>query len=266
MRLTYPSPNLRQLPTAWLLWVAITVLFLYERTYLIQKAGLPYFAQCAVVRVGLLLLLCTIHLRWLVPAFLDQRRYGSYGLLTTLSVGAYLLVQGGYDQYLFGFVIGDPERRGFSPNVPYNGIATAWYLLVTYLVHRNARPNRDWASVKPVEPASLPDADLTVLIKTGTQHVRLRLDTITHARGLKDYTILFTQTDRYIIKGSIGKVAEGLPTGHFLRVHKSYVVAKRFIRSVSHQRVRVADKAIPVGRAFAGELADFLQNATRGNG
>lgn len=259
MRLTYPNSNLRLFPLSWLLWVAITLLFLYERTYLIQKAGLPHFVQCVIVRVGLLLLVCTVHLRILVPNFLERRRYGFYVLLTGLSAGVYLLVQGAYDQYLFGYVIGDPQRRGFLLNVPYNGLATVWYLLVTYLVHRNAQPNRALVDVKTIPATPLPDSESTVLIKTGTQHVRVRLDTITYARGLKDYTILYTQTDRYVIKGSIGKVIDWLPTGQFLRVHKSYVVAKRFIRSASHQQVIVADKAIPVGRTFAGELADFLR-------
>lgn len=265
MRLTYPSPNLRLLPTAWLLWVAITVLFLYERTYLIQKAGLPHFVQCAVVRVGLLLLLCTVHLQLLVPRFGLRRRYGPYVLLTSLSVGVYLLLQGCYDRYLFGYVIGDLQRQGLLLNVPYNGLATVWYLLITYLVHRNALPDRARIDVKPDQPTPLPDADPTVLIKTGTQHVRLRLDTITYARGLKDYTLLYTETDRYIIKGSIGKVAGWLPAGHFLRVHKSYLVAKQFIRSASPQQVRVADTCIPVGRTFSGELTDYLRNSPSAN-
>ncbi len=35
-------------------WVLVTIIFLYDRTYLITKAGLPYFFVCSIVRIALL--------------------------------------------------------------------------------------------------------------------------------------------------------------------------------------------------------------------
>ena len=133
-----------------LLWTAITLLFLYERTYLIQKAGLPHFLACTSVRVGLLLLLCYGHNEGLTR-LLSAKKYGYYVVLTGAAIAAYLLVQGLYDWYLFGFVIGDQEQAGLGQNLPYNLLVTIWYLLLTYLVKGTVNPANSFAdTVKPV--------------------------------------------------------------------------------------------------------------------
>lgn len=240
-----------------LLWTAITGLFLYERTYLIQKAGLPNFVQCTVVRVGLLLLLCCVHLNVLVP-FLSRKKYGYYGLLTASGMLVYLLLQGLYDHYLFGFVIGDRHWAGIWPNLPYNAVATGWYLLLTYLIRDKTDSVRRPANNSVDEPGEPTLSDTTLLIKTGTQWVRLPLHAIRYAQGLKDYSILYTPTDKYIVKGSIGNVMSWLPTNQFLRVHKSYVVAKEHIKSVSTTQVILEGQKIPVGRAYASVITDYL--------
>ena len=240
-----------------LFWVAITGLFLYERTYLIQKAGLPHFVQCTVVRVGLLMLLCYVHLNVLVP-FLNQKKPIYYGLLTATLLTVYLTLQGLYDHYLFGFVIGDQHWAGVWPNLPYNLIATGWYLLLTYLIRDRTALIRRSVNHSADEPAEPTLSDTTLLIKTGTQWIRLPLNAIRYAQGLKDYSILFTQTDKYVVKGSIGTVMNWLPTNQFIRVHKSYVVAKEHIKSVSTTQVILEGQKIPVGRAYASAITDYL--------
>lgn len=241
------------------MWMVITLLFLYERTYLIQKAGLPHLVECVFVRVSLLLLLCYGHNRYLLNGFWQRKQYGRYGLLTGLSVGLYLLLQGLYDSYLFGFVIGDQQRAGLWLNLPYNLVVTGWYLLLTALVNRAGQVVRPEA-VLPVEVAS--DAELTLIVKSGTQLVRLVVAELKYAQGLKDYTILYTAQEKHLVKGSIGQVATWLPQGHFIRVHKSYLVARRYIKSVSATEVILTDlsPAIPLGRSYASTVVNDFKN------
>lgn len=257
MKLVYDRKYALPTYASWLVWVAITVLFLYERTYLIQKAGLPHFIACTAVRVGLLMGLCYVHLRVLIP-LLDRAKYVFYGFLTGLLVFLYLLLQGLYDRYLFGFVIGDRHWAGVWPNLPYNLITTGWYLLLTYLIRDKALPDCRSAGNPADEPDTPTLADTTLLIKTGTQWVRLPLSAIRYAQGLKDYSILFTPTDKYVVKGSIGTVMNWLPANQFLRVHKSYVVAREHIKSVSTTQVMLDGQKIPVGRAYALAITDYL--------
>lgn len=260
MHLTVPQKltaiNWRSL----LLWSAITLLFLYERTYLIQKAGLPHLIECVVVLVVLLVGLCHLHNNVLVPRLLVRKKYILYGLLIALSVGVYLLIQGLYDQYLFGFVIGDRERAGLWQNLPYNLIVTGWYVLLTYLVNRATSP-KDHSEMVALDSTLPPVTNEVLTIKTGTQWIHLPASQVLYAQGLKDYTMLYTENERHIVKGSIGKVADWLPITQFIRVHKSYLVAKQHIKSLSGTEITVNGRAIPVGRSYAKDVLDeFLVN------
>ncbi len=244
----------RQVAINWssvLLWVAITLLFLYERTYLIQKAGLPHFLVCTGVRVGLLLLLCYGHNEGLTR-LLSAKKYGYYMLLTGTAIAAYLLVQGLYDRHLFGFVIGDQEQAGLWQNLPYNLLVTIWYMLLTHLVKRAVNPAKPSVD-DPTEPVLSP-ANQTITVKTGTQWVRLPVAEVLYAQGLKDYTVLFTEHEKYMLKGSIGTVASQLPDGLFVRVHKSYLVSRQHIRSVSSTGIALDGQTIPVGRLYTSAI------------
>lgn len=254
-----PSSLLRQ--SSLVLWAVITLLFLYERTYLIQKAGLPHFVACAGVRVGLLLLLCYGHNSVLVPRLLARRHYGRYALVLSLAVVTYLLAQSAYDNYLFGFVIGDQERAGLWQNLPYNLLVTGWYLLLTHLIAQRlpaSEPTPQPGALPALAASAVKEAE-EVVIKTGGEWVRLPVGAIRYAQGLKDYTILYTPAGKHLVKGSIGKVAEWLPAGHFLRVHKSYLLARQHIKSVSSTEVILEGQAIPIGRAYAAALVEFKQ-------
>lgn len=112
-------------------WVMVTLIFLYDRTYLIQKAGLPHFFICVVVRVSLLIALAWANIHWLIPRYLLQGRYLGYFALVFLLLIAYLLVQSFYDFYLFGYVLGPSRYATLSTSLIYNFTHTSLYLLLT---------------------------------------------------------------------------------------------------------------------------------------
>ncbi len=112
-------------------WVMVTLIFLYDRTYLIQKAGLPNFFICAVVRVSLLIALAWANIHWLIPRYLLQRRYGGYFVWVILLVLGYLVLQSLYDYFLFGYVLGPNRYAKLSTSLIYNFTHTSLYLLLT---------------------------------------------------------------------------------------------------------------------------------------
>src|SRR3569833_2995739 len=87
-------------------WVLVTIIFLYDRTYLITKAGLPNFILCSIVRISLLIALAWTNIHWLIPHYLLRKRYAAYCWLVFLLILGYLLLQSLYDTWQYGFVIG----------------------------------------------------------------------------------------------------------------------------------------------------------------
>lgn len=112
-------------------WVMVTLIFIYDRTYLIQKAGLPNFFICVVVRVSLLIALAWANIHWLIPRYLLRGRYGGYFMWVFLLLLGYLLVQSFYDYYLFGYVLGPSRYATLSTSLIYNFTHTSLYLLLT---------------------------------------------------------------------------------------------------------------------------------------
>ena len=112
-------------------WVMVTLIFLYDRTYLIQKAGLPNFFICAIVRVSLLMALAWLNIHWLIPRFLLHKKYTTYFAFVLLLLLSYLVLQSLYDFYLFGYVLGPGRNARLSSSLIYNFTHTSLYLLLT---------------------------------------------------------------------------------------------------------------------------------------
>ncbi|ACU62812.1 signal transduction histidine kinase, LytS [Chitinophaga pinensis DSM 2588] len=127
-------------------WVMVTLIFLYDRTYLIQKAGLPNFFICALVRVSLLIALAWLNIHWLIPRFLLHEKYAAYFTLVLLLLLGYLVVQSGYDFYLFGYVLGPGRNARLSASLIYNFTHTSLYLLLTIAL----KFSMDWYEQKKI--------------------------------------------------------------------------------------------------------------------
>ena len=97
-----------------------------------------------------------------------------------------------------------------------------------------------------------------LLIKTGTTKVLLDYRTITYAQGLKDYTILYTPDRKYVVKGSVKAFQDYLPADFFMRVHKSFIVAKEKIKLVHKGKIEFDNIYVPIGRNYKAAVEEFL--------
>lgn len=109
-------------------WILITGFFLYEKRYLIYKASLSYFAICVVGRILLLIGIAYLNLHYFLPRYLLQKRYGRYFSAVLLSIFGYLIIQGLFDYYLYGYVIGPMRNSDWVETLSYNFFSTLWYL------------------------------------------------------------------------------------------------------------------------------------------
>ncbi|GAB3231802.1 LytTR family transcriptional regulator [Algoriphagus aestuariicola] len=245
-----------------LFWSVITLIFIYDRRYLIMKFRLPeHFIACVVVRMGLLISLVYFHLNVLVPRFFQIRRYLKYTLFLLLSTCIYVSLQNAYDIYLYGFVIGDVRSRDFWSAFPYNFFTTLWYLALSAGLKLSL--DRYGDKRKTNQDLELSDtvsdvADRQVLLKSGTKQVRIDLDSVTHVKGLKDYSIVYTEDEQVIVKGSLKSAEQLLGMKKLVRVHKSYLVALDRIKTIEGNHIILGQHFIPIGRSFKKDLFQQL--------
>jgi DNA-binding LytR/AlgR family response regulator len=104
------------------------------------------------------------------------------------------------------------------------------------------------------------NTEFMMLIKSGTKRIVLDYRKIMFAQGLKDYTILHTADKKYVVKGSIKVLEEFLPDHSFMRVHKSFIVAKPLIQVVQKNKIELENISIPIGRSFKENVDRLLNN------
>ncbi len=108
-------------------------------------------------------------------------------------------------------------------------------------------------------PAENNESKTTISFKSGTTNIILPLDSISHIQGLKDYTIFFTNDKKYIVNGSIKTILQSLPADQFIRVHKSFIVAKRNIVFMQQNKIEFGEYQVPVGRMFKPQLEEIFR-------
>lgn len=248
-----------------LFWLIVTVVFLYDRRYLIQKYKLPdHFIECVAVRLLLIISLVYFHLYYLIPRYFRTKRYVVYSLLLLSTLFIYVSLQNLYDIYLYGYVIGDLKRRDFWHAFPYNFITTSWYLFLAAAlkISLDRYEERRQHTHTPVQPETTRENDQSryIFLKTGTKQVKTNLDAVSYIKGLKDYSIIFTtDDDQIIVKGSLKAVEKLFEDKKFVRVHKSYLVAFDLIKTINDNHIIIGERTIPIGRSYKKELYKLLK-------
>lgn len=102
------------------------------------------------------------------------------------------------------------------------------------------------------------EKNFEILVKEGNKKTVIDFRDIIYAQGLKDYTILQTAKKKYVVKGSVKTMEQYLPADFFMRVHKSFIVAKNKIRLVHKNKIELEEISIPVGRLFKEAVDKFL--------
>jgi two-component system, LytTR family, response regulator len=93
-----------------------------------------------------------------------------------------------------------------------------------------------------------------IFIKTEYKLLKINHSDILYIEGGKDYTTVFTKTEKILSLSSLTKLQESLPHPQFLRVHKSYIVALDKIESVERQRIFMGKIVIPIGDTYKDEF------------
>ncbi len=117
------------------------------------------------------------------------------------------------------------------------------------------------ASALPVKETPVQQSSLSDFIFVKTEHKiqKVYLNDILFIEGLKDYISIFTSVERIISLQIMKKMEDTLPEKHFIRVHKSYIVALNKIDSIERSRIWIKDKIIPVGDTYRDQFFKIIE-------
>ncbi len=82
------------------------------------------------------------------------------------------------------------------------------------------------------------------------KQIKVFLDDILYIESLKDYVKIFTKEKYLVTKFQLGEIEKYLNDKNFLRVHRSFIVSKSAIVSISSHEIDIGEKLIPIGRNY----------------
>ncbi|MFN0212998.1 MAG: LytR/AlgR family response regulator transcription factor [Saprospiraceae bacterium] len=102
-----------------------------------------------------------------------------------------------------------------------------------------------------------PSGHLTV--KADRQWVKIPVAEIRYIEGWKEYVKIFVEHEKIVTLESLNNLESTLPAEHFLRVHKSFIVAKSQVQKLDGEvLVLMGNARIPVARARKKAVVDVL--------
>ncbi len=105
------------------------------------------------------------------------------------------------------------------------------------------------------------ETDGSLFVKSDYRIVRITINDIKYIEGMSEYVRIFLadETKPIISLLSMKKLEEMLPTSHFLRVHRSYIVNMQKIVEVSRLRI-IFDKNtyIPIGDNYKDKFNEYI--------
>jgi DNA-binding LytR/AlgR family response regulator len=111
--------------------------------------------------------------------------------------------------------------------------------------------------VRPVVEISLAKEYLYVNINK--RCVKINFSEILYVEGMKEYVKIYTAKDKWhITKMQIGQIGE-LLNEQFVRIHRSYIVAKSRITSYNQAEVSIENIVLPVGTMYKESISKQLE-------
>jgi two-component system, LytTR family, response regulator len=97
-----------------------------------------------------------------------------------------------------------------------------------------------------------------IFIKSGNKFFKVDFSEIIYIQAMKDYLKLHAASYKLVTLQTMGEMEKLLPATQFLRVHKSFIVAVAYIKSIYGNTIEIEKEAIPIGNSYKSSVLHFI--------
>ncbi len=98
-----------------------------------------------------------------------------------------------------------------------------------------------------------------IYLKADRKMIRVELDDIIYIESAKDYIKVVMSNGVLTVRQTITSIESMLNPKKFLRIHRSFIVGARHIKSYNHELVFVGKTELPIGKNYRNDFASLLQ-------
>ena len=99
----------------------------------------------------------------------------------------------------------------------------------------------------------------SIFVRNHDKMVKIIVKDIYYIEAERNYCRIFSKDKEYLLVMTLKDMSEKLPQGHFIRVHRSYIVNAEHVDEVTLSHIAIAKKAIPLSKSFRNDLMNVLQ-------
>lgn len=97
-----------------------------------------------------------------------------------------------------------------------------------------------------------------LFIRCERKMMKLHLDEILYLEAQRNYLLIQTKEGVHKTYQSISEIEDKLPAGHFLRVHRSFIVSVDQVTAITASQILIQQHTIPIGRLYRKEVVDAI--------
>jgi len=113
--------------------------------------------------------------------------------------------------------------------------------------------------VLPAKPVASSAERTYLFFSVGKKKVKVFLDEILYIESMKEYIRVNTKSKSVLTKFKLSQVDGLLRENNFLRIHRSFIVAKDKIEAFSATEVELGGKRLPIGRSYKELVLGVLE-------
>ncbi|OZV70019.1 LytR/AlgR family response regulator transcription factor [Winogradskyella aurantia] len=99
----------------------------------------------------------------------------------------------------------------------------------------------------------------SIFVRNQNSMVKVNISDILYIEAERNYCRIYSKNKEYLLVMTLKDIDEKLPSRHFLRVHRSFIVNISQITEISNSHIVIVKKSIPISKSLKDELLNRLQ-------
>lgn len=107
-------------------------------------------------------------------------------------------------------------------------------------------------------PADTKTGSDHIYVKSSGRFIKVDFSNIIYIQGMKDYLKIVTADSNIVTLQTMGEMEKTLPANQFIRVHKSYIISLKHIKSIYGNSIEMSKISIPIGVNYKEKITGIL--------
>jgi len=116
----------------------------------------------------------------------------------------------------------------------------------------------------PIQPPRVYEAEEekvdAFFVRADRKMVKISFDEILYIESVADYIKIYLTDKSVVTRETISNIEAKLPQQDFIRIHRSYIVARKYIDSYTSEYIEIGKKQLPISRGFKDQVTKKLES------